>query len=180
MKYNKKKIIYFLFLFALGTLGRLLLKDIPNIETLTLASVLGGVFLGGIYAIILPLLMVAFSDIIIGNSPILLFTWSAWLGIGAMSLILKKIKRNNFSFILKTTLAGLGFNLFFYLWTNFGVWVMGNWYPKNFYGLIECYVMGLPFLKYQITGNLIFIPLASFSVIFLKKVNFLNINSFAK
>ena len=35
-------------------------------------------------------------------------------------------------------------NLVFYLITNFGCWLL--WYPHTANGIIECYVMALPFL----------------------------------
>ncbi len=44
----------------------------------------------------------------------------------------------------------------FYLITNFGVWLMGNYYPKNAAGLLESYIAGLPFLQNAILGDLFF------------------------
>lgn len=51
-------------------------------------------------------------------------------------------------------------SLFFYFYTNFGVWFLDAFgmYPKTLTGLIECYVMGLPFLRLNLLGNLLFIP----------------------
>ena len=37
-------------------------------------------------------------------------------------------------------------SLVFFIVTNFGVWVMG-WYPPTLAGLVNCYIMGLPFLR---------------------------------
>jgi len=34
----------------------------------------------------------------------------------------------------------------FYIVSNFGVWLMG-WYPRDAQGLVNCYVMALPFLR---------------------------------
>ncbi len=56
--------------------------------------------------------------------------------------------------------VGLGSNIFFFIWTNFGVWLMDSWgiYTKDLSGLIKCYIFGLPFLKNQFVSSLIFIP----------------------
>jgi len=41
----------------------------------------------------------------------------------------------------------------YWLWTNFGCWLTMPEYSKNIAGLIQCYTMGLPFLKNQIAGD---------------------------
>jgi hypothetical protein len=61
------------------------------------------------------------------------------------------------------TTAGLSANLFFYLWTNFGVWLLSGMYPKTTTGLLMSYVNALPFLRYQLISTLIFIPLGFFA-----------------
>jgi len=52
---------------------------------------------------------------------------------------------------------GLVGALFFYFYTNFGVWLIGNLYPHTFSGLINCYMMGLPFLRLQAVGSMVFL-----------------------
>jgi hypothetical protein len=102
------------------------------------------------------------TDLFLGNTNIFLFTWSGFL-IPAFVLtnifpkIVKAIKFKSISGIL----LGLGSNLFFFFWTNFGVWFLDSWgmYPKTLAGLAQCYINGLPFLRPQIVSSLIFIPL---------------------
>jgi len=45
-------------------------------------------------------------------------------------------------------------SVLFFLITNFGVWVSGTMYPKTIQGFWECYVMGLPFFRNTIVGDL--------------------------
>jgi hypothetical protein len=57
--------------------------------------------------------------------------------------------------IVAVTLIG---SLQFFLITNFGVWCNSfgfptPMYPQTLAGLIECYTMGLPFLKYTLIGD---------------------------
>lgn len=44
----------------------------------------------------------------------------------------------------------------FFVLTNFAVWAVGNWYPKTWAGLAECYVAALPFFQNQLLGDLFY------------------------
>lgn len=165
MEYSKKKLILAAVLIAFGVGGRLLritfLPELYNVEPFTTASLLAGALLGGGYALSVPLIMVAISDMVIGNTPIMFFTWSAWAIIGIMGLVLKKRKSPTSKFALQLTGMGIASSLFFYLWTNFGVWLIDGIYPPTFAGLIQSYIMGLPFLKNQFLGNLVIVPVVA-------------------
>lgn len=166
---KKTKIIFAFFLIAFGAIGRVILKDLPNIETITVSALLAGSVLGGSYAVIVSLSIVALSDMYIGNDSILIFTWSAWAIIGIFGGLIHKNRKDDYKFVLKIT--GLGFiaSLFFYFYTNFGVWLLWHMYPHTLSGLIQCYFMGLPFLRNNLVSDLIFIPAASTAfVLFLK------------
>ena len=45
--------------------------------------------------------------------------------------------------------------LMFYLITNYGVWFLGM-YPSDLSGLVQSYVMGIPFFGYSLISTLIF------------------------
>jgi len=169
MKPNWLKLIAAVVLIALGSVGRILLMDFPNVETITVVSLLGGALLGGVYILIVPLATVALTDMYIGNDPILLFTWSAWAVIGLLGWLLRRSKKD-YAFGLKLTGMGIAASLFFFIWTNFGVWLMWpQMYSHTWSGLVQCYVMALPFLKMSLLGNLIIVPAVSFPLIFILK-----------
>ncbi len=48
----------------------------------------------------------------------------------------------------------LACSLIFFLTTNFAVWMWSGIYSDDMAGLIQCYAMGLPFLKYTVAGDL--------------------------
>ena len=48
----------------------------------------------------------------------------------------------------------LACSLIFFITTNFAVWAWSGIYSADMAGLIQCYAMGLPFLKYTIAGDL--------------------------
>jgi hypothetical protein len=161
---NKKKILFVISIIVFGAIFRIFLNEkvgIPNFEAVTALSLVSGSFLGGIFAPIIPLLMIFFSDLYFGNTLVYLFTWSAFILIGLFGIF---FKRNSKYYFLKIIGGGIVSVLFFYLWTNFGWWLTFEMYPMNFQGLIECYIAGLLFLKNQLASVLIFTPL--FGLIF--------------
>lgn len=110
---------------------------------------------------LLPSIIVGIGDFLIGNSLIFLFTLSAWIIIG---YYLNSIKKTMYDMPLKTgVFAAVFSSLFFYIWTNFGVWCLshGMWYTFDIDGLVKCYVAGLPFLRNMFLGNLILCPMVT-------------------
>lgn len=152
-----KKLLCALFLIALGVMGRTVFHIFPNVEVVTLSSLLAATYLGGVYSALVPLGIMFISDSIIGNTRIFLFTWSAYILIGLFGLVLRRVRNDDLKLIGASTFFTIPSSLFFYLWTNFGVWYQG-WYPPTLSGLMESYIMGLPFLKFNLVGNLILVP----------------------
>lgn len=132
----------------------------PNFEFVTTALILSAFYLGQKQSLLLVFLILLISDSIIGNTNIFIFSWTGFL-IPAFfaSNIFKKIKLNK---ILLGTGLGISSNIFFYLWTNFGVWILDSWgmYPKTIQGLLLSYINGIPFLKYQLTSTLLLLPIS--------------------
>ncbi|MEK7169041.1 MAG: DUF6580 family putative transport protein [Patescibacteria group bacterium] len=158
----KKLIVYSVFILAF--IERVWFDFGPNIELITLATILSAFYLDRKTTLLLTLAVVAGSDILIGNSNIFIFTWSGFilpiLAINIFKNLIAKLnlKTNN---ILSGTLAGVSSNIFFFLWTNLGVWALDSWgmYPNTALGLLQSYINSLPFLKYQLTSTLFFVPI---------------------
>lgn len=148
-------------LIAIGVIGRLLLQDMPNVETLTAVTLLAGSLLGGPWAALVGFVSAAATDMIIGNTDILYYTWSAWAAMGVFGYALRKREKRTVRHSLELTGMGVLGNLFFYAWTNFGVWHIGMLYPKTVDGLMQAYLMGLPFLRVQLLSTLIIVPVVS-------------------
>ena len=154
----RRKLLLSVILVGIALSERLFFDLGPNIELITVATLLAGVYLGWPYSFFVPFLTLAISDISKGNTSIFLFTWSAYLIIGASGLLIRRFHLNKSKLLGASFAAALFSSVFFYLFTNFGVWLLG-WYPPTFAGLTACYLMGLPFLKLNLIGNLIFVPL---------------------
>ena len=154
----------------------------PNIELVTTALVLSSFYFGKKSSFWLTFAVIAFSDVVIGNSNIFLFTWSGFLIPAFLSsrliTLFKLISQrltNLWSGLKLIPLISVGLfsNLFFYLWTNFGVWLLDSWgmYPDTFQGLLLSYINALPFLKNQILSTFIFVPLGYALIEMAKSMN---------
>ena len=165
-----KKVI-FLALFTAAFLERTVFDLGPNIELITASVIFASYYLGGKKSFWLTLLIMAVTDRVIGNTSIFIFTWSGFLIPAILSgSLFNKIKTQGIKKYFLGTATGLSANLFFFIWTNFGVWLLDAWnmYPNNMGGLIASYTNALPFLRYQVISTLIFIPAGflAFEVVF--------------
>jgi len=84
------------------------------------------------------------------------FYWQyiSYLVIIFLSLNLNKRKIN----ILNVFFLALCSSLLFFIITNFGFWLTSGIYSNNLYGLIECYIAGIPFYKGTLLGVLFYTP----------------------
>jgi hypothetical protein len=114
----------------------------------------------------IPALLVSFiiTDFIIGLHGVTFFTWGSVILIGLMSKFFIKT--------IFTRLSGslLGAFLFFII-TNFGVWSSGV-YGYTLNGLIDCYILAIPFFSYSLLSTIIFSTLIE-SVYNLYKIKFI-------
>jgi len=98
----------------------------------------------------IPALVLSFfvTDLIIGFHEMTFFTWSSVILVGLTS---KFFYKN-----LKNRLIGVLIGVFiFFLITNFGVWIIGA-HGHKYEGLLECYILAIPFLGNNIISTLIF------------------------
>lgn len=71
-----------------------------------------------------------------------LFTYSGFIAILCLGRVV--------SFSCLQALFASGY---FWLWSNFGVWLASGMYALNVHGLQQCYVLALPFLGNSIIGS---------------------------
>ena len=158
-QFSRYKILFILILF-LSAFGERIIFDLgPNVELVTMALVLSSFYVGRKERFWLIFVVMLLSDLVIGNTNIFIFTWTGFLLPAIFLRYLSTTKSSSLSKIPIGTLAGILSNGFFFIWTNLGVWLLTNMYPKSAEGLLMSYINALPFLRYQLTSTLIFIPL---------------------
>jgi len=120
------------------------------------------------FAFLFPVLSLFISDLLYqflysqGLSTIKGFysgQWQNYLLIASITVIGFFINKNRISQIFIGSLAGA---VYFFLISNFMVWVGGGWdinnqpYPRSFSGLMLCYSEALPFFKWSVLSTLLF------------------------
>lgn len=125
-----------------------LLVHAPNFTPVGALALFAGVYLNKKQTLWVPLILMAASDMLLGWHDTAPFTWGGFVLIAILGWWLKRHK---------TVLGILGCSLvssfIFYIISNFGVWAMG-WYPPTLKGLLECYILALPFLRNFILSTL--------------------------
>ena len=161
-------------LITLGILTRTVFHIGPNFEFVTAISLIAGyMFTSKKIAMAVPFTIMFVSDSIIGNTNIFLFTWSAYLLMPFIGGVLKRFKTNNrLKKIMALEGTGILSVLMFYFWTNAGVVITTNMYSKDLVGLVTSYINALPFLKPQLLGVLLTVPIIYILVILAQKLVF--------
>lgn len=154
MERNKISIIIFLMSFALVSR---LIPHPSNFTPLTALCVLAGRELNTSRAVLILFLSLFISDGLIAG-----FQHNSWLGNWTfytysgfvLAIALGKLLHRKVALPLQiVTVMIAGFS--FWIWSNFGVWLVSGLYPFSSSGLIACYAAALPFLQNQISGDLV-------------------------
>jgi hypothetical protein len=114
----------------------------PNFTPVAAIALFGGGALASrpVLAVLIPLLIMFLSDIFIGFHPTMPFVY--------ISLILTTFLGRMTQLQPARIFAGsIISSLLFFLITNYGVWLVnsGNFYTRDFSGLMACYAAALPF-----------------------------------
>ena len=130
----------------------------PNFTPIITVAIVSGYFFKNINLSLLTLLVaMLISDLFIGFYENVIFVYASLLLITfAFHKINKKI---NFKNLFIYSFAG---SIVFFVISNFGVWALGSpgvydvAYDKNLSGLIECYILAIPFFGNTFLSTLIF------------------------
>lgn len=146
------KFIIALFFILVGVSLRLI-PHAPNFTPIATIALFAGVYFSKKIALLLPVLAMLISDLFIGfyDFKLMAAVYGSFILCTIMGFWLKKHKKWN-------TIAGAALlsSAFFFVITNFAVWAFSSWYAKSFSGLIQCYIMALPFLKNTLLGDLFY------------------------
>lgn len=111
-----------------------------------------GTYIRSRWGILIPVAVMAISDLIIGTHNLMLLTWACFLMISMLGWWVRQHK--NPLHIVGATVAG---SVIFYLVTNFGVWALTPLYAKTAAGLVQCYYMAIPFFRNTALGDLFYV-----------------------
>ena len=139
----------------------------PNFTPIIAVAIMSGYFFRNIYlSFAILLISMLLADAFIGFYSNMLFVYLSLL---LIVFIFHKIsEKMNFKNLF---ICGFIASLIFFIISNFGVWVLGSPgvldlpYEKNLNGLVECYILAIPFFGNTFLSTLIF----SYPAIFIYK-----------
>lgn len=162
---ENRKILIIVILAALSRL----IPHPANIAPIAALALFSGAKINKKIAYLLPLSAMLVSDFFLGFHSTMFYVYLSFLLIAVIGRSIGK--KYSVFFLFGVTFFS---SLLFYLITNFGVWISTTMYTKNLSGLINCYLMGLPFLRNTVVGDLFYTSLFfygyDFSSVFLIKV----------
>lgn len=124
----------------------------PNFTPIAAMALFGGAYLGRRWlAFAAPLGALLLSDLALGFYPELAFVYLSTAATVAIGWALAKRRT-----ALGVGLAALACAGLFFVVTNFGVWLVMDYYPKTLAGIAACYVAAIPFFQNTLAGDLFF------------------------
>jgi len=143
MTFSRKETV--LFSFVLVAVLVRLLPHPPNVAPITATALFAGTFFDRKHwALLTPLLAMAFTDLFLGFSLITPVVYLSFLAITIIGMTLKKMN-------VGTVLIG---SVVFFALTNLGVWLL--YYPLTPEGLTTCFTLAIPFFINSVLGDLFF------------------------
>jgi len=103
------------------------------------------------WAFIAPLVAMLLSDILIGFHGQMPVVYAAFAVIVCMGFALRDKKT-----ALRVTGASLAAATFFFIVSNFAVWVFDGLYPMTLAGLATCYIAAIPFFQNWLVGTVFY------------------------
>ena len=130
----------------------------PNFTPIIAVALISGYFFKNINLSLLILLVaMLLSDLFIGFYENMIFVYASLL---LITFVFHKIsKKINFKNLFIYCFAG---SLIFFIVSNFGVWALGSpgvydiAYEKSLSGLIQCYILAIPFFGNTFLSTVIF------------------------
>ena len=122
----------------------------PNLTAIGAVALFGAAYFDRRWmAFVVPLAAMLASDLILTSpDPV---TYACFAMTAAMGLLLRD--RVTFG---RVTAAAIAASVMFFVVSNFFVWWGSRMYPQNAAGLVECYLLALPFAQNMLLGNLLY------------------------
>ena len=148
----KKSLLFF----AIGLLGRLIPHPFNMTPTGAIALV-GGSRLPKVWRWVTPFAALLISDLLLNFFH---YGFAEWFKIApfvygsfAINILIGQWVRGpkRAPKLMGVSLLG---SFQFFIFTNFGTWLVGGLYPKTMAGLVTCYGMALPFFQRTLVGDL--------------------------
>ena len=157
------KLFYIIFFGLILALSRIIPHP-PNFTPILACAIVAPLLVKDRYVgMAIPIVAMFFSDIIIGFHPYQLVVYSSILLISIFS----PMKKN----YIKLGFTAIGASVWFFITTNFAVWIIWDYYPKTIEGLIYCYTLAIPFFTNTIISTFLFTILLTYLIKYIETLN---------
>lgn len=135
-------------LLVVGVVSRLI-AHAPNFTPVIALALFGGVYLKKQQAVWMPLALMAASDIVLGLHGLIFVTWGSLWAVSMLGRWQRENRQMTHMLAMSVVSA-----VSFFVVTNLGAWAM--MYPHTLDGLLECYVMAIPFFRNSLVSTVVY------------------------
>jgi hypothetical protein len=149
---TKTSLLIATLLVLVGVLGRLL-PHAPNLTPITAIALFSTAYLSLRYSSVIFLVTMVVADVFIGfyQWQIMVAVYGSFLLAACIGLLVRK--RATFGAIVGGTISA---SVVFFLITNWAVWQFGTMYEHSISGLMQSYIMALPFFRNALVGDMLY------------------------
>lgn len=124
----------------------------PNFGPVGALALFSGAMLGKHWlAFAAPIGALVLSDLVLGFYPELLFVYASVVAIVLLGWVVARRRT-----ALTIAAAAVASSILFFAVTNFGVWLMTDYYSRTLGGLAACYVAAIPFFQNTLASDLFY------------------------
>ena len=159
----KNNIFYFAFFIISLALFRIIPHP-PNFTPIIASAIMCPLLTKDkLFGASIPIFAMFISDIILGFHAYQFIIYGTLISISLITLA-----RNT---LIITIISGILASVWFFITTNFAVWIFWDFYPKTLEGLLSCYTLAIPFFQNTLISTLLFCLIIYYSMNLLDKVN---------
>ena len=156
--------LYYLLVFGIILALSRILPHPPNFTPIIASAIMAPLLIRDRwFGIAIPIFAMLVADIVISFHPYQTVIYLTLIIIGLVAPMQRNIK-------WIATMAILG-PVWFFLTTNFAVWLAWDYYPKTVEGLILCYTMAIPFFQNTLISTCLFTGVLTLMIKPLEKIN---------
>ena len=151
IKILKKEILPVLGLIIFLSLFRIIPHP-SNFTPLLAAGVFSGFYFRSFFlGSFMVILAMFFGDLYLGFHNTMIFTYASIIVAVAIGMMIRNFK------LKEIFLTGLASSVFFFIITNFGAWFTLEMYEKSFSGLLQSYVLAIPFFHNTLISTFLYL-----------------------
>lgn len=154
MKFNKS-LLWISLLTIVGVGGRLI-DHAPNFSPLLAIALFAGFVLSGPVALVVPVAIAFLGDAFLGFHDLMWIVYLCMLGFSFMGRHLPEAEGKPLKYI-RWGFYGLTASSVFFVVSNFAVWATSTLYPHTYQGLVDCYILAIPFFHNSLASTWMFL-----------------------